>query len=179
MKKIIALVLAILCVGMFCVGCNNTGDDDGDANTYVTITFKQDGEEDIIKQVLKGKNLTDIPLPKDKGENIEEGYSLGWDVTDFTNIRKDMTVNAVKKANSYKIYFDYVGVKCNGAEYMDVTYDKEFTLPTPVNPKGLKVFLRWIDENGQTVTNGVYKTIGDITLKAVWDDYYTDNYTCR
>lgn len=179
MKKVITLMLAILCVGLMFVGCNNTNNPDEGKSTYVTITFKQDGEEDIVKQILKGENLTDIPTPKVKDGSVQEGYTLTWDTTDFTNIRKDMTVNAVMKANTYKIYFDYSGVSCDGNEYMEVKYNQEFVLPTPINALGVKIFVHWIDESGQKVSNGTYNKAGDMTLKAVWDDYHTELYTCR
>ncbi len=164
MKKIIvSMLLCILCMGLFCVGCKNT-----DNNTQVTITFKQDGKEDIVKEILKGEDLIDVPTP----EQIE-GYTVVWDVTDFNEIKKDMTVNAVATANTYKINFDYSGISCDGEPFLEVQYNEQFVLPTPINALGVKIFIRWVDmETNQTVVDGVYSVAGDITLKAIWDDLY-------
>lgn len=167
MKKIISLILVVLCLSTFCFGCNNSESGNGGQESYVTITFKQDGEQDVVKEIVKNGTLTDVPTPKAK-----EGYSVVWSVTDFTNVKENLTVNAVITANTYRIYFDYAGVECDGDDYMVVTYDQEYVLPTPTTELGLKTFVRWVDENGQTVSNGTYKKSGDTTLEAVWDDYY-------
>ena len=54
-----------------------------------TITFKAVDEEDIVKTVFYGFDLTDIPSVPEK-----YGNSGVWDITDFTNITQDMTVTA-------------------------------------------------------------------------------------
>ncbi len=163
MKKFIVSMLLILCVGLFCVGCTNTDND-----TQVTITFKQEGEEDIVKEILKGEDLIDVPTP----EQIE-GYTVVWDVTDFNKIKNDMTVNAVVTANTYKINFDYSGISCDGEPFLEVKYKEQYVLPTPINALGVKIFVRWVNsETNQTVVDGVYSVAGDITLKAIWDDLY-------
>jgi len=163
MKKIIVSMLLVLCVGLFCVGCNNIDND-----AQVTITFKQDGEEDIVKEVVMGEDLIGVPTP----EQIE-GYTVVWDVTDFNKIKNDMTVNAVVTANTYKINFDYSGISCDGEPFLEVKYKEQYVLPTPINALGVKIFVRWVNsETNQTVVDGVYDVAEDITLKAIWDDLY-------
>ncbi|MBQ7348977.1 MAG: hypothetical protein IJW47_03180, partial [Clostridia bacterium] len=121
-----------------------------------------------VKEILKGEDLTDVPTPKEI-----EGYTVVWDVTDFNDIKQDITVNAVATANTYKINFYYSGVSCDGEPYMEVTYDEQFVLPTPINAMGLKIFVRWVNiETNQPVNDGKYNVAGDLTLKAVWDDLY-------
>lgn len=54
-----------------------------------TITFKAVDEEDIVKTVFHGFDLTDIPSVPEK-----HGNSGVWDITDFTNITQDIEVTA-------------------------------------------------------------------------------------
>lgn len=56
-----------------------------------TVTFKSEVSDDMVKHVFQGYDLTDIPeVPEKEGQ-----ASATWDISDFTNIRQDMTVNAV------------------------------------------------------------------------------------
>lgn len=55
------------------------------------VTFKSEVSDDIVKYVLQGYALTDIPqVPEKEGQ-----ASAVWDISDFTNIQQDVTVNAV------------------------------------------------------------------------------------
>lgn len=58
-------------------------------NTY-TLTFKAEGSEDIIRTVLYGAALTDIPSVPAK-----TGHTAVWDRTDFSNITSNLTINAI------------------------------------------------------------------------------------
>ena len=69
-----------------------------------TITFKQNGAENVVKTVTKGEALTDIPTP-----NAKTGYTVVWDVTSFTSVTEDMEVNAVEKPNTYTVTYDANG----------------------------------------------------------------------
>ena len=54
-----------------------------------TVTFKIKGQEDIVKTVFNGLDLTDIP------EIPQKAFATAtWDRTDFTNITEDITVKA-------------------------------------------------------------------------------------
>jgi len=70
--------------------------------TY-TVTFMADGEVIATRTVNEGDTLTDIPdVP------VKEGYGQTapiWDVSDFSNITSDMTVNAVYTVNTYTVTF--------------------------------------------------------------------------
>lgn len=62
----------------------------GQLHVY-TVTFKSEVSEDIVKHVFQGYSLTDIPeVPEKEGQASAE-----WDITDFTNVQQDITVNAV------------------------------------------------------------------------------------
>lgn len=169
-KNILTILIAVICGCLLFFGCNGTNGDGDTEKTYVTITFRQTGEEDIVKSVAKGESLTDVPTPKGI-----EGYTVAWDVTEFENIRENIIVKAVAVANTYKIYLDYGGVSCDleNVNEIEVKYGEEFSLPKPVNKKGLKIFIRWTDaETGEEVKGGVYKIPENLSLKAEWDDLY-------
>ena len=82
LKTIIALVLVCLVPMCMATACTPV--------QKYTITFVQEGQADIVKTVEKGSDLTDIPepAPVQKAEVV-------WDITDFTNIQKNMTVTAI------------------------------------------------------------------------------------
>lgn len=62
----------------------------GQLHVY-TVTFKSEVFDDIVKYILQGYGLTDVPeVPEKEGQ-----ASASWDITDFTNIQQDLTVNAV------------------------------------------------------------------------------------
>ena len=73
-----------------------------EAQTF-TIVFRQEGQEDIVKQVKEGETLKNVPTPTPK-----TGYTVTWSVTDFTNVTKNMTVDRVERANTYTITYDAV-----------------------------------------------------------------------
>jgi LPXTG-motif cell wall-anchored protein len=55
-----------------------------------TVTFKSEGNADIVKTVSSGGTLTDIPAVPEKA-----GYTGAWDTTDFSNITANKVVTAV------------------------------------------------------------------------------------
>ncbi|MBQ4648780.1 MAG: InlB B-repeat-containing protein, partial [Clostridia bacterium] len=95
-----------------CEGWTATVNDDGTLTlmrefyvpliTY-TVTFMADGEVVAEKTVNHGETLTDIPdVP------VKDGYTQlepVWDITDFSNITSDLTVNAVYTLNTYTVTF--------------------------------------------------------------------------
>ena len=70
------------------------------ATPVYTITFVQEGQENVIRTAKKGTALTDIPTPV-----AVTGYDVVWDVTDFSDIQSNMTVTAVKTAKTFTIYY--------------------------------------------------------------------------
>ena len=171
-KTLLACVLAMgLCFSF--AGCNvDNGQSSGNVNNgqsssqqqeaTCTVTFKQSGEATVTKTVDKGEALTDIPTPKAK-----TGYTVVWDITDFTNITEDMEVNAIATPNKYTVTYDANGGSIE-VETQEVTYDAETTLATP--QKEDYYFLGWTYENN-AVVNGAKWTIADnVTLVASWQD---------
>ena len=127
-----------------------------------TVTFKQNGEANVVKTVKQGEDLTDIPTPKEK-----TGYTVVWDITDFTNITEDMEVNAVATANTYTITYDANGGSVATATQV-VTYDEETTLAMPERED--YYFLGWNYEGNAVVSGEKWAIADNVTLVASWQD---------
>lgn len=170
MKKIIAILLGIICLTTL-AACDISSMTK-DYKKTVTITFVQDGEEDIVKTITEGEDLTSIP-------NIvyKTGYSASWDRTDFTNIKSDITVNAVYTPNEYTITYvlDKQGATIS-SDAQTVKYDSNFSLLIP-SCDGYQ-FNGWkIQGTNTTFSNGKWTRLEDITLVASWEMMeWTPNY---
>ena len=66
----------------------------------LTVTFVADGQTVETRQVSYGSPLTDIPAVPEK-----EGHTGEWNETDFSEIRQDLTVQAVYTANTLTVTF--------------------------------------------------------------------------
>jgi len=115
--KWLALVSLLLIVVMSFALVSCGGDDDTDTDTDTNsevvapttykITLKQEGQEDVVVTVERGKTPS-IPDPKPVA-----GYTVAWDVTDFSNVTSDITVNAVKTLENYTITYEANGGKAS------------------------------------------------------------------
>ena len=137
------------------------------------ITFKQEGQPDVVKIVKKGESLTDIPEPKQSGRFITE-----WDRSDFSEITEDIVVNA-KTTDNYRTFT--ITLKTGFTEEqvpmetttIKVVYGEKFTLPVPKYVKdGSSVsheFEYWKnEETNEKVTDGKYNFEQDLVLVACW-----------
>ena len=174
MKKLVCLLLVIVSAICMCTACTDTPDDSSSGEPVVyTITFSQEGQEDVVKQVEEGKSLADVPVPAEKS-----GYTVVWNVTDFSNIQENIQVMAVATPNEYTITYTYNPLLDNSytvnleKETQKVTYNTEYTLASAsaYNSDRTLVFVGWVDATtGEPVENGVYTTAGNITLVAKFD----------
>ena len=172
MKKIFLAVLALMIFILPLSACSlgqsagNNGNDFDDVPIICVITFKVDGQADIIKEVNKGSALTDIPAVP-----TSVGYDCSWSITDFSNVQTDLTVTLIISVKTYTITYDLEGVKgITIAKTSDtVKYGENFTLEQPSRPA--YNFVGWKDENGEFVTDDeVFTFTKDLVLKAVWKD---------
>lgn len=163
MKKIVCLLLTLITMLCFCCACEK--------GNY-TITFVQSGQENIVKQVERGKKLTDIPTPI-----AQDGYDIYWDITDFSTITGDTTVNAVIKPKTFTITYTYNELMDNAYEVVlekttqDVLYNSEVSLATAsaANEERTLVFNGWKEiESGEMFNGGKYAYTRNITLIAVF-----------
>lgn len=89
MKKLILFLTLILSIFCF-VGCGQN-EPNKPTNTKYTITFRQEGQEDVKKSIIVGEKLSksEIPTPA-----LVDGYYVEWEIQDFSNITTDTVVNA-------------------------------------------------------------------------------------
>lgn len=171
------LLLTFACVWAFpftaCAVDEPGPDDEPSQIVTFTVTFKQDGYDDIVKTVEEGGDLADIPMPA-----TQTGYTITWDRTDFTNITQNVMVNAVKTANAYTITYslganNYAKVE---SETQEVRYGESFTLQLP-SYQGSAAFYGWYlaDEEGRAtdekVEDGKYIWAHDICVVARWQEW--------
>ena len=178
MKKFLVLLLSLTFAFAALGGCNSSKSDDNSSTSSVEdsssesesveeekdvcmVTFKQEGCDDIVKEVEKGKALTDIPVPTQK-----TGYTVKWTVEDFSNITENLTVETIATANEYTITYD-AGEGTVSPATQKVTYDvipQSFATPT----RELYNFVCWTYEGKAVQASEVWKIASDVTLVASW-----------
>ena len=125
-----------------------------------TVTFVQNGYDNVVKTVLDGEALTDIPATQEK-----IGYTVVWETVDLSAVTGDMTVNAVETANTYTITFDMDG-GTGAPATMEVTFDGAYALPAPT--KTDYNFVAWLNGENSMANTGVWNIASDVTLVASW-----------
>ena len=165
MKKIITVILAVICCAtLFACGGSS------EKKEYYTVTFVQEGENDVYRTAEKGTVFTDIPAPKSLA-----GYSVFWNVTDFSSVQSDITVTAVREKCVFTVTYDLGVVKGDptvriGKETERVTYQERLYLQVPY-ARGYE-FLGWYIENTDAeLRSGTYKLTEDVILVARWAKY--------
>ena len=112
------------------------------ATEVCTVTFRQDGQEDVIRIVKKGESLVDVPEPVSV-----PGCILSWSVSDFDAIEEDMVVNArvqlaTPEAEAQKSakMLDEIKITLPASEYVSGYYvvingdtEQAFTVPYEEN----------------------------------------------
>ena len=160
MKKLTTLILSLIMV----VGCA-LFTSCSRAESFV-ITFVQEGQTNIVYTVKTESDLDGIPEPISK-----TGYTVKWDINDFSKIKKDVTVNAIYTPNKYVISYEVNKEHASiSAQSQTVTFDSEFTLPTPTTTLVNYTFSHWkLKSNGEKFSdNTVYSIDSDIVIVAVW-----------
>lgn len=126
MKKI--LLSATL---FFCFICFFTAAGCAEDRTY-TVTFRQEGYEDILYTVPSGGSIDQLPEP-----NGKIGYEVVWDRTDFSDIEGDLLVTAVASPKTYSVTFNLLGGVLQGENGSvlpnsgySYTYGEEYAFPS-------------------------------------------------
>ncbi|MCQ2400136.1 MAG: InlB B-repeat-containing protein [Clostridia bacterium] len=110
------------------------------------ITFRQSGYDDQLREVpVIFTSLTDIPSPHQKA-----GYTVKWDVEDFSHITCSFTVNAIETPNNYTVTFDADG----GYE-----------------------FLYWTNKDNIFTLSAKWNVAENVGLKAVWKETEREQYS--
>ena len=142
------------------------------SRTTHTVTFKQDGFADIVKEVPDLADLTDIPTPQHV-----DGYKFTWNRTDFTSITEDITVKAQKDLLTYKIeYVVYDGTNNTSNPTTYTVESATFTLKNPMPSETFgKSFGGWFTSPDFTLDSKITKiekgSFGDLKLYAYWLEY--------
>ena len=123
------------------------------------ITFKQSGEEDVVKTVVEGEEFV-APTPKAK-----KGYTVNWEAFDVESLTGDITVNAIATANDYIVTYDANGGSVDKTTDT-VKYDSTPTLATATR-EGYS-FDGWTYE-GELI-GGKWTIDSNVTLVAKWTD---------
>ena len=132
---IMSLLLAIImCFSLVaCGGGDKDSDTDTNTNTDTdvaadsfTVTFKQEGEEDVVITVESGKTI-EIPAPK-----AVAGYTVEWD-QDLTGIAitQNVIVNAEKTPVQNTINYNVNGGANATTNPTKFTVEDEFTFAAP------------------------------------------------
>ena len=133
-----------------------------DRPTY-SVTFV-DGNVSKVVSVKKGESVVTEDVPAFVGKT---GYSVAWDITNYTNIQADMTVTAVYTPNVYTITFKADGYDING-KTAQVTYDAVCGVLDMSLTSASQVFLGW-EYNGVTYTDtSIWNVADNVTLTAKW-----------
>ena len=167
MKKLLFLTISI-CV-LILSGCNTPTDGSHtpkNANCY-TVTFRQNGQEDIIREVAFGETLTDLPLPIEK-----TGYTISWDRDDFSSVVENIIVTAVETPNEYEITFNLYstwGTVNFETQSTTLVFDGAYEFAEP-SLYGF-LFVGWeIEETGaEFAKSGIYTIADDVTLVPKWE----------
>lgn len=161
MKKLsYILLLIVLCFGM-CIGFTACGENEPETVSY-TITFKEEGFDDVKRTIEQGKDLPDTEIPVIQGSKV--GYTITWEDVDLKNITEDKTVNAVYTPNTYTITINNNGG--SGITSLSVTFDTPYALTIPTRTGW--TFTGWKVGNQDFATTGTWTTASDITIKATW-----------
>lgn len=133
------------------------------------ITFDTNGGTNISSIEVKNNEIVKLPETPSK-----EGYKfVAWTneegkvITEGTKVTKDITLKAEWISNDAKVVtttFDTDG----GNEINIILIEKGKTILLPIDPvKEGYIFVGWLDENGNIITNNMVVT-NNIILKAIW-----------
>ena len=155
-------------------GDNNQpgGGNEDETEETVTVTFKQEGQADIIKILTKGTALTDIPAPVSK-----TGYTVSWDVTDFASVTEDMVVNAIETGKTYTVTFEG-NIGSLAQQTLEVKYGEAYQLPQALSGEE-GMFKGWLYNGQMVATQGVWEMdseSGAFVLTAKWISAWTGSY---
>jgi len=183
-KLICLIIVLILSFGSF-FACGGNGSSGGDLRTRYTVTFRQEGLDDVVKRVYLGDDLTDIPTPVE----IRTGYGARWTRTEFKNVQSDIIVTAEYYAKKYNVYFDidsgvslssYTGLEYDEDKqmyYQIVTYDSGYNIVRAYEDD--KNFICWMTESGMSVPpdGPSWCVPSDLTVTPVLEDRIAGTYS--
>ncbi|MBQ8284500.1 MAG: InlB B-repeat-containing protein [Clostridia bacterium] len=131
-----------------------------------TVTFIQNGQEDVVKTFTVGTALAKVDVPTVASKT---GYTVEWNKTELDAAlgatSGNLIVNAVETANTYTVTYDANDGTVSKTT-QDVVYDSTVELATATR-KGY-TFVGWYKADDTPVENGVWEIADDVTLEAKW-----------
>lgn len=124
------------------------------------ITFKAEGFSDVVVTVPYGSDLVDIPQVPNK-----TGFTGIWDITDFSEIKSDLTVRAQYSLAMVKVTL--IGADENTQSVHTLNYGSMFNLPQTQEKDGA-VFAGWFLENNFITSASNAEIFRDTTYYAYW-----------
>ena len=135
-----------------------------------TLSFV-DGEGNEVLDAYKFtvENIDQVVFPEVPAENVAEGYTGSWDIGADDLVLENCTATIVLTAKTYTVTLDANGGSVDN-ETISVTYNEEYTLPSPTITGYLR-FVGWVDEEENEVAlTGEWTIASDVTLTAVYTD---------
>ena len=72
-----------------------------DESLYYTITFRQEGQDDVNVKVRIGETISNDRIPSPVQN--KPGYTISWDVDNYTDITESCVVGVVERPNNYTV----------------------------------------------------------------------------
>ena len=134
-----------------------------DESYFHAVTFRAEGEDDVIVIVRDGAAVEEIPeVP------AREGYDGAWDIEDFSCVTSDLLVNAIYTAHSAQTWI--VTFDANGGRTDEPSLETGADGRLPYLPAATRAgydFAGWYTREGAAVTT---ETVfdADTTVYARW-----------
>ena len=135
---------------------------------YYTVTFKQDGAEDMVFTVEEGATLGAMSIPTPKAK---KGYTVCWSDVSLNNVTKDIVVTAEEYLYTYSVEYWERGGVYSGESNDIISYtinSESWTLANPTRANC--IFLGWYDGKGNKVESLPGDRAENLILKAEWLD---------
>ena len=164
MKKKLCILLSFLALST--VGIAACGGTDTLSVKKYSVTFSQEGADDVVLWIEHGKQIDQTKIPT--LPTAATGYEYVWTHNILAPITGNLSIEAVLRAKTYTVTFDLNGAGSMSETTMSVTYGEEYTLPRPTDGR-LSEFQYWKDEDGERVdSTGTWSIDSDVTLSAYW-----------
>jgi len=163
-RNIIVLFLIVIASVLF-VACNSS--------TIYKITFRADGQSDIVFEINEGQAFSELPSVPNK-----VGYRGEWSISDFSDITAHTVVLAVYTPIEYGIEFNVNDGVIN-TPYADKYTIESDNINLPVPEKPGFTFIGWYDNEdftGEPVTRLHKGSTGNKSFHARWQQLTQESF---
>ncbi len=146
-------------------------------DNFFVVTFVNTDDSRETVMVQNGDDLSKVTTPELKQVT---GYTVAWNVEDFSTVKSEATITAVKTAKTYTITYELKDSEniIIGETTQTVVYGAEYKLNVPGHSDVNMYFTGWVNAAGEKVaSSGVWQIASDVTLTATWYEFVPDNWT--